>query len=204
MKVIGRPKEGETVVVAAASGPVGSMVGQLAKLVGARAVGIVGGQQKLEYVLEELGFDAAVDHRSKDFKTDLEHACPKGVDVYFENVGGPVWEAVMPLLNLFARVPVCGLVANYNGTAASQHDNMPAMMSAILRRSLLIRGFIQTEFVAEHYAAFEAEIAPLVNSGRIKYREDIVQGLENAPEALIGMLQGKNFGKLLVRVGERP
>jgi NADPH-dependent curcumin reductase CurA len=203
MKVIGRPKEGETVVVAAASGPVGSMVGQLAKLAGARAVGIVGGQQKLEYVRDELGFDAVVDHRSKDFKTDLEHACPRGVDIYFENVGGAVWEAVLPLLNLYARVPVCGLVANYNGAAASQHDIVPAMMSAILSRSLQIRGFIQTEFVAEHYAAFEAEIGPLVNSGRVKYREDVVEGLENAPEALIGMLQGKNFGKLLVNVGDR-
>ncbi|TQX82849.1 MULTISPECIES: NADP-dependent oxidoreductase [unclassified Rhizobium] len=203
MKVIGRPKEGETVVVAAASGPVGSMVGQLAKLAGARAVGIVGGQQKLDYVRDELGFDAVVDHCSKDFKTDLELACPKGIDVYFENVGGPVWEAVMPLLNMYARVPVCGLVANYNGAAASEQDNVPAMMSAILRRSLLIRGFIQTEFVVEHYAAFEAEIGPMVNSGRIKYREDVVEGLENAPEALIGMLQGKNFGKLLVKVADR-
>jgi NADPH-dependent curcumin reductase CurA len=202
MKVIGQPKDGETVVVAAASGPVGSMVGQIAKLAGARAVGIAGGKKKSDFVREELGFDAVVDHRSKDFASDLEAACPKGIDVYFENVGGHVWDAVLPLLNQFARVPVCGLVAQYNGSGAAEHDRLPATMSAILRRSLRIRGFIQSEFVKDHYGAFEKEIGPLVASGRIRYKEDVVDGLERAPDAFIGMLTGKNFGKLLVRMAD--
>ncbi|WP_397517576.1 NADP-dependent oxidoreductase [Rhizobium ruizarguesonis] len=200
MKVIGQPKKGETVVVAAASGPVGSLVGQIAKLAGARAVGIAGGQEKCAHVRDELGFDAVVDHRSKGFASDLANACPDGIDVYFENVGGPVWDAVLPLMNLYGRVPVCGLIANYNGASSSDHDKLPATMSAVLRRSLLMRGFINTEFVKEHYTAFRQEIGPLVASGKIKYREDIVDGLENAPDAFIGMLSGKNFGKLLVRV----
>lgn len=200
MKVIGQPKKGETVVVAAASGPVGSLVGQIAKLAGARAVGIAGGQGKCAYVRDELGFDAVVDHRSKGFASELANACPDGIDVYFENVGGPVWDAVLPLMNLYGRVPVCGLIANYNGASSSDQDKLPATMSAVLRRSLLMRGFINTEFVKEHYTAFQQEIGQLVASGMIKYREDIVDGLENAPDAFIGMLSGKNFGKLLVRV----
>jgi NADPH-dependent curcumin reductase CurA len=200
MKVIGQPKSGETVVVAAASGPVGSLVGQLAMRVGARAVGIAGGRDKCEYVKNELGFDAAVDHRSPDFASELAALCPKGVDVYFENVGGHVWDAVFPLLNLYARVPVCGLIAQYNGPVIGEQDRLPATMSAILRRSLLLRGFINTEFVLTHYEAFQQELGPLVAAGEIKYREDVVDGLENAPKAFIGMLKGSNFGKLLVRV----
>jgi NADPH-dependent curcumin reductase CurA len=200
LKFIGKPKEGETVVVAAASGPVGSMVGQLAKLAGARAVGIAGGPEKCAFVKDELGFDAVVDHRSKDFVGDLEAACPKGIDVYFENVGGHVWDAVFPLLNPFARVPICGLVAQYNGAISSDADRLPAMMSAILRKSLNLRGFIQTEFAPEHFGAFLGEIGPGVSSGGIRYREDIVDGLENAPKAFIGMLTGGNFGKLIVKV----
>lgn len=200
MKVIGQPKSGETVVVAAASGPVGSLVGQLAMRVGARAVGIAGGRDKCDYVKNELGFDAAVDHRSPDFASELAALCPKGVDVYFENVGGHVWDAAFPLLNLYARVPVCGLIAQYNGPVIGEQDRLPATMSAILRRSLLLRGFINTEFVPTHYEAFQQELGPLVAAGEIKYREDVVDGLENAPKAFIGMLKGSNFGKLLVRV----
>jgi NADPH-dependent curcumin reductase CurA len=200
MKVIGQPKSGETVVVAAASGPVGSLVGQLAMRAGARAVGIAGGRDKCDYVKNELGFDAVVDHRSPDFASELASLCPKGIDVYFENVGGHVWDAVLPLMNLYGRVPVCGLIAQYNGAGKGDQDRLPATMSAILRRSLLLRGFINTEFVTTHYEAFQAELGPLVAAGEIKYREDIVDGLENAPEAFIGMLKGSNFGKLLVRV----
>ncbi len=202
MKVIGQPRKGETVVVAAASGPVGSLVGQLAKLAGARAVGIAGGSDKCAYVKNELGFDAVVDHRSQNFASELEGVCTKGIDVYFENVGGHVWDAVLPLLNQYARVPVCGLIAQYNGPGQSDHDRLPATMSAVLRRSLLLRGFINTEFLGAHYESFQQEIGPLVASGEIKFREDIVDGLRNAPEAFIGMLSGSNFGKLLIRVAE--
>jgi NADPH-dependent curcumin reductase CurA len=200
MKVIGQPKPKETVVVAAASGPVGSLVGQIAKHAGARAVGIAGGKDKCDYVKGELGFDAVIDHRPPAFASELASACPDGIDVYFENVGGHVWDAVFPLLNLYARVPVCGLIAQYNGPGESSGDRLPALMSAILRRSLVLRGFINTEFLDAHYDAFQKEIGPLVASGKIRYREDVVDGLENTPEAFIGMLSGSNFGKLLVRV----
>ncbi|WP_312622453.1 NADP-dependent oxidoreductase [Agrobacterium pusense] len=201
LKFIGKPKQGETVAVAAASGPVGSMVGQLAKLYGARAVGIAGGPDKCAFVKDELGFDSVVDHRSENFVSDLNAASPNGIDVYFENVGGRVWDAVLPLLNQFGRVPVCGLVSQYNGANSSQTDRLPATMSAILRQSLLVRGFIQTEYAADHFNDFLAEIGPRVASGEIRYREDVVDGLENAPDAFIGMLKGKNFGKLIVKIG---
>ena len=203
LKVIGQPKAGETVVVAAASGPVGSLVGQLAKHAGARAIGIAGGYDKCAYVRSELGFDAVVDHRSTTFPTDLASACPNGIDVYFENVGGAVWDAVLPNLNKYARVPLCGLVALYNGTGGKEQNKLPETMTTLLKLSILVCGFINTEFVADHYQAFGRDIGPLVASGQIKYREDVIEGLDNAPEAFIGMLEGKNFGKLLVRVADR-
>ena len=197
---IGRPKPGETVVVAAASGPVGSAVGQIARIKGARAVGIAGGPDKCAYVREELGFDAAIDHRAPDLKDQLRAACPKGVDVYFENVGGKVWDAVFPLLNEFARIPVCGLVAQYNAVGAFDGpDRLPALMGQVLTKSLTMRGFIQREF-ADQRAAFYRDMAAWIAEGRVKYREDVVEGLEAAPEAFIGMLEGRNFGKLVVRV----
>jgi NADPH-dependent curcumin reductase len=197
---IGRPMPGETVVVAAATGPVGSCVGQLAKIFGARAVGIAGGPAKVAY-LRELGFDAALDHYAPDFADQLAAATPDGVDVYFENVSGRVWDAVFPRLNSFARIPVCGLVAQYNATELPPGpDRTPLLMSAILRRSLTVRGFIQTEFAEEFMPEFLSRATPWVQEGWLKYREDIVESLENAPEAFIGMLEGKNFGKLLVRV----
>jgi NADPH-dependent curcumin reductase CurA len=200
MKVIGQPKPGETVVVAAASGPVGSLVGQLAKLAGARAVGIAGGPEKCAYVRDQLGFDAAIDHRSAGLAEKLAKSCPSGIDVYFENVGGPIWQAVLPLLNRFARVPICGLIAHYNDAPGAEQNLLPATMLAVLRRSLLLRGYINTEFVDEYYDSFLREIGPRVRSGDIRYREDIVDGIENAPEAFIGMLAGRNFGKALVRL----
>ncbi|TNM59430.1 NADP-dependent oxidoreductase [Aliirhizobium smilacinae] len=202
LKFIGQPKQGETVAVAAASGPVGSMVGQLARLAGARAVGIAGGPEKCAYVKDELGFDTVVDHRSERFASDLQTACPDGIDVYFENVGGHVWDGVLPLLNQFARIPVCGLVAHYNGSGSADIDRLPATMSTILRRSLLVRGFIQTEFAADHFDEFLDEIGPRVASGEVRYREDIIDGLENAPEAFIGMLTGRNFGKLIIKIAD--
>lgn len=197
---IGKPKPGETVVVAAASGPVGATAGQLARILGARAIGIAGGEEKVAH-LRELGFDAAIDHRAPDLKHQLKAAAPDGVDVYFENVGGHVWDAVFPLLNEFARIPVCGLVAHYNDTALPPGpDRTATLMSAILRKSLTVRGFIQNEFAGTLEGEFLARATPWVKDGSLKYREHIVDGLENAPEAFIGMLDGKNFGKLIIRV----
>jgi len=200
MRVIGQPKAGETVVVAAATGPVGSLVGQLARAAGARAVGIAGGAEKCTYALREFGFDAALDHREPNLPERLAAVCPQGIDVYFENVGGAIWQAVLPLLNKFARVPVCGLIAQYNSVEPEGGRNaLAATMRAILTRSLTVRGFINYDF-AEHYPDFLREVGAGVAAGRIRYREDIVEGLARAPQAFIGMLTGRNFGKLLVRV----
>lgn len=197
---IGKPQPGETVVVAAASGPVGSAVGQIAMIKGARAVGIAGGASKCAFVRDELGFDTVVDHRAPDFAEKLAAACPNGIDVYFENVGGAVWDAVFPLLNSFARIPVCGLIAQYNTEGPFEGpDRLPVVMMAVLRKSLTIRGFIQREF-ADQRPAFYREMAGWIKSGRVKYREDVVDGLENAPQALMGLLEGRNFGKLLIKV----
>jgi NADPH-dependent curcumin reductase CurA len=192
---IGRPKAGETVAVAAASGAVGSVVGQVAKIRGCRAVGIAGGLDKCRFVVEELGFDACVDHRASDFVRQLEAACPAGIDVYFENVGGAVQQAVWRLLNDFARIPVCGLISQYSATAPMPGPDM----FSVLRKRLTLRGFIVWDFAARQ-ADFLRGMGEWVGGGRVKYREDMVEGLENAPAAFLGLLQGKNFGKLLVKV----
>jgi NADPH-dependent curcumin reductase CurA len=192
---IGQPKPGETVVVAAASGAVGSVVGQIAKIKGCRAVGIAGGPDKCGFVVDDLGFDACIDHRAGDFAHRLEAACPAGIDVYFENVGGAVQQAVWPLLNDFARIPVCGLIAQYNATTPLPGPDM----FSVLRKRLTLRGFIVWDFAARQ-ADFLRDAGEWVRTGRLKYREDVVEGLENAPAAFIGMLQGKNFGKMLVKV----
>lgn len=200
LHLIGKPKAGETVVVAAASGPVGSLVGQLAKLAGARSVGIAGGPEKCKYVKDVLGFDVVIDHKSPNFEKELTAACPSGIDVYFENVGGLIWQAVLPLLNKFARVPVCGLISQYNGVPTEDLKNsVAATMRQVLSKSLTIRGFINIEFL-DHYPEFLAQVGSAVQKEKIKYLEDIVEGLENAPKAFIGMLEGKNFGKLIVKV----
>jgi NADPH-dependent curcumin reductase CurA len=198
--LIGQPKPGETVAVAAATGAVGAVVGQLAKLRGCRAIGIAGGPEKCRYLLDELGFDAAVDHRAPDLKEKLAAVCPDGIDVYFENVGGVVWDAVFPLLNTFARVPVCGVIAHYNDTELPPGpDRTPRLMRAILTKRLTVRGFLVSDF-GDQEAAFLRDMSRWVREGKIKYREDVVDGLEAAPQALIGLLKGRNFGKLLVRV----
>jgi NADPH-dependent curcumin reductase CurA len=202
MNAIGKPRRGETVVVAAASGPVGSLAGQMARIAGARAVGIAGGSKKCAYLREELQFDAAVDHRSPEFPALLVAACPQGIDMYFENVGGAVWQAVLPLLNRFARVPVSGLVAQYDGPdKTGAVDNLAATMRQILNQRIRVQGFINYDFTKEYYAHFLRDVPKWISEGRVKYREDIVDGLESAPRAFIGMLAGQNFGKLLVRVG---
>jgi NADPH-dependent curcumin reductase len=197
---IGQPRPGETLVVAAATGPVGSAVGQIGRIKGCRSVGIAGGPEKCRYLVEELGFDAAVDHRSPDMPDRLREACPDGIDIYFENVGGAVWDAVFPLLNTFARVPVCGLVAQYNATAAPEGpDRTAALMRSILTRRLTLRGFIVGDFASQREDFFR-DVSGWIREGRIKYREDVVEGLEQAPEAFIGMLKGRNFGKMLVKL----
>ena len=199
---IGKPQAGETVVVAAASGAVGSAVGQIARVKAARAVGIAGGADKCRYVKEDLGFDDCLDHRASDFAARLKAACPKGIDVYFENVGGAVFDAVLPLLNPFARIPVCGLIAQYNATELPPGPNrLPLLMRSVLTKRLLIRGFIVWDFAAR-LDDFLRDVSQWLKEGRIKHREDIVEGLENAPATLIGLLKGKNFGKQLVRVAE--
>jgi NADPH-dependent curcumin reductase len=203
LRVIGQPKPGETVVVAAASGPVGALVGQLARKAGARAVGIVGGPEKCAFIRGELGFDAAIDHRAIDFEQQLAAACPNGIDVYFENVGGAVWTAMWPLLNQFARVPVCGLVAQFGQPVPPGPDRLPATIRQVLSKSLTIRGFIILDF-PELFADFEREIGAGLKDGTIRHREDVVDGLENAPRAFIGMLEGRNFGKSIVRVADQP
>jgi NADPH-dependent curcumin reductase CurA len=197
---IGKPQPGETVVVAAASGPVGSMVGQIAQIKGARAVGIAGGAEKCTFVKNELKFADCLDHRAPDFAEQLAAACPKGIDVYFENVGGAVFDAVLPLLNPFARVPVCGLVSMYNATELPPGPNrLPLLMRAVLSKRLTVRGFIVSDFAAKQ-PEFLREVATWMREGRIKFREDVVEGLENAPRALIGLLKGWNFGKVVVQV----
>jgi NADPH-dependent curcumin reductase CurA len=199
---IGQPKPGETVVVAAATGAVGSVVGQIAKLKGCRVVGIAGGEEKVRYLTKELGFQAGLDHRAADFGERLRTACPKGIDVYFENVGGKVWDAVFPLLNPFARVPVCGLIAHYNDTGLPPGpDRTSLLMDAILVKRLTLRGFIVSDFAAQT-DDFLREVGGWLHEGKLKYREDVVVGLEKAPAAFIGLLEGRNFGKLLVKLAE--
>jgi NADPH-dependent curcumin reductase CurA len=196
---LGTPKAGETVVVAAASGAVGAAVGQIAKIKGCRAVGIAGGRDKCDYVVKELGFDACVDRRSETLAEHLKAACPDGIDVYFESVGGKVFEAVLPLMKDFGRVPVCGLIAQYNMTELPEGpDQTPKVMRAILAKRLKFQGFIVSDFNAEA-GEFQSDMAAWVREGKMRYREDIVEGIENAPAAMIGLLKGKNFGKLLVK-----
>jgi NADPH-dependent curcumin reductase CurA len=197
---IGKPQPGETVVVAAASGAVGAVVGQIAKIKGARAVGIAGGPEKCRYVVQKLGFDACIDHHGPDLAERLKEACPKGVDVYFENVGGPVFEAVFPLFNAFARMPVCGLISQYNAASAQQSSlTVAQLMRATLTKRLTIRGFIVSDFAAKE-PDFLRDVSAWLREGRIKYREHVIEGLENAPRGLIGLLRGENFGKAVVRV----
>lgn len=200
---IGAPKAGDTVVVAAATGAVGSVVGQIAKLKGCRVVGIAGGADKCRSAVQELGFDACIDHHSPDLAALLAAACPKGIDVYFENVGGKVFDAVLPLLNTAARVPVCGLIAHYNATALPEGpDRSPVLMRNILTKRIRMQGFIIFDDYGHRYPEFAKDMGQWLASGKIKFREDIVDGLENAAQSFIGLLEGKNFGKLIVRVAQ--
>ncbi len=199
---IGAPMPGETIVVAAATGPVGATVGQIGKLMGCRVVGIAGGPEKCTYAVAELGFDACIDHKAPDFADKLAKASPKGIDVYFENVGGKVLDAVIPLLNPNARMPVCGLISQYNATELpAGPDRMNWLMGQILAKKIKVQGFIIFDTFGHLYPEFAREMAAWIEAGKIKYREEIIDGLETAPAAFIGLLRGENFGKRVIRVG---
>ncbi len=200
---IGQPKAGETVVVAAATGAVGAVVGQIAKLKGCRVVGIAGSARKCRYAVEELGFDACIDHHSENLSHALFAACPKGIDVYFESVGGAVFDAVLPVLNTGARIPLCGLIANYNDSAPSDvPDRLGGAMRTLLTKRIKMQGFIIFADYASRFGEFSSQMSTWIKEGKIKYREDIQNDLELAPQAFIGLLEGHNFGKLVIRVGE--
>lgn len=200
---IGQPQAGETVVVAAATGPVGSVVGQVAKLKGCRVIGIAGGTEKCHYAKSELGFDDCIDHHAADFAKQLANACLDGIDIYYENVGGKVFDAVLPLLNTSARIPICGLISHYNDTALPPGpDRLPLLTATILKKRLRMQGFIIFLDYGTHYPKFLKQMSTWLANDEVKYKEDIVDGLENALSAFIGMLKGENFGKLIIRVSE--
>ena len=200
---IGNPQMGETVVVAAASGAVGSVVGQVARLRGCRVVGIAGGAEKCAYVINELGFDACIDHLAADFPLELAAACYEGIDIYFESVGGPVFDAVLPLLKTKARIPVCGLISHYNETALPKGpDRISLLLRTILTKRLTMKGFIIFDDYGDRFEEFQTQMSEWVRDEKVKFRENMIEGLQNAPAAFIGLLEGRNFGKLLVRVAD--
>ncbi|HEX7886936.1 MAG TPA: NADP-dependent oxidoreductase [Phenylobacterium sp.] len=196
------PEAGETVVVSAASGGVGQIAGQLARLRGARVVGIAGRPEKCRFVTEELGFDACVSHLSPTFADDLRAACPTGADVYFENVGGPVFDAVLPLLKPGSRMTICGLIAHYGDAPDANAGELEAARARA--RGALVQNLFVGDYVESHHDAFLRDMAPWVAQGKVRYREDIREGLETIPAAFAEMLQGGNFGKMLVRVADDP
>jgi NADPH-dependent curcumin reductase CurA len=195
LKEIGQPKAGETVVVSAASGAVGSVAGQLAKIWGCRAVGIAGGREKCDYVTRELGFDACIDYKSGSLRDELQQACPKGVDVYFDNVGGEILDTLLARMNLFGRIVLCGTISDYNATEPYRLKNLRAM----LVNRLKLQGMIVYDWKDRYGEALKA-LAGYLAQGKLKYRESVIEGLENAPRGLIELLQGKNFGKQLVKL----
>lgn len=198
---IGQPKVGETVVVAAATGAVGAMVGQIAKLKGARVVGIAGGAEKCRQAVDDLGFDACVDRHGPLLGEQLAAACPAGIDVYFENVGGDVLAAVLPLLNLGARMPVCGFVAHYNDSAGLPGiSQLPQFLAAILQKRLRVQGFIILDHYGARFDVFRSDMEEWINGGQVKALEHVVDGLLQAPAALSDLLQGRHSGKVVVRL----
>ncbi|MGP5403943.1 NADP-dependent oxidoreductase [Psychrobacter celer] len=200
---IGKPQKGETLVVAAATGPVGATVGQVGNQYGLRTVGIAGGADKCEFAVRELGFDVCIDHKADDFAEQLKDACPDGIDIYYENVGGKVFDAVMPLLNAHARIPVCGLVSQYNATDLPEgKDRLGMLMGLILRQRLTVKGFIIFEEYGDHFPEFLETMGKWVESGAVKTKEHITDGLNNAPDAFVKMLNGENFGKTVIKVAD--
>ena len=205
---LGRPKAGETLVVAAATGPVGSMVGQIAKAHGLRTVGIAGGAKKCALAVEKFGFDVCLDHTEyadgKAMRAAIAEHCPKGVDIYFENVAGKIFEGVLPLMNVGGRIPLCGLISWYNAgalgaNAGGEKDNLPKLWRTILVNRLSVNGFIISDHW-DRYGDFLRDVGPMLAKGQIAYQEDITEGLENAPRAFMGLLTGENFGKQIVKV----
>ena len=200
---IGAPKPGETLVVAGASGPVGATVGQIGKILGCRVVGIAGGAEKCAHVVETLGFDACVDYKADGFADALKDAAPEGIDIYFENVGGAVFDAVLPLLNPSARIPVCGLISQYNATSLPDGpDRMNYLMGQILRKRMTMRGFIVFDDFGHLYPQFAEQMGAWVKDGKIRYREEMISGLEQAPGAFIGLLKGEAFGKRVIHLAD--
>lgn len=198
---IGQPKAGETLVVAGASGPVGATVGQIAKILGCRVVGIAGGPEKCTHVVHTLGFDACIDYKADEFPGTLQPAVPDGIDIYFENVGGAVFDAVLPLLNPSARIPVCGLISQYNATSLPDGpDRMGYLTGQILRKRMTMRGFIVFDDFGHLYPEFTKQIGEWVAQGRMTYQEEMIFGLERAPEAFVGLLRGEAFGKRVVKL----
>jgi len=191
-----RPKPGETVLVSGAAGAVGSYVGQIARIKGCRVIGIAGGAEKCRLLKEELGFDAAIDYKNSNVAAELRTLCPKGVDCYFDNVGGAVTDAVFPQLATFARVSICGQISQYNNTTV---ETGPRLLSYVLVKQARVEGFIVSRYF-DRAKEFFSEMVPWVRDGRVKYRETVVEGIENAPKAFIGMLNGENVGKMLVKV----
>ncbi len=198
---IGQPEPGETLVVAGASGPVGATVGQIGKILGCRVVGIAGGPEKCAHVVDTLGFDACIDYKAGGFADALQEAVPDGIDIYFENVGGAVFDAVLPLLNTSARIPVCGLISQYNATSLPDGpDRLSLLMGTILRKRMTLRGFIVFDDFGHLYPEFAEQVGAWVREGKIQYREEVIDGLEQAPEAFVGLLNGEAFGKRVVKL----
>lgn len=197
---VGQPRVGDTVVVSAASGAVGAVVGQIARIMGCRVVGIVGSQAKADYIVRELGFDAAINYRTDNLMQALGRECPRGIDVYFENVGGKVWDAVVEHLAIGARVAVCGRIAEYNVT---EPELVPRNLRFFIPKRVRMQGFLVFDF-NHRYPEGLARMAEWIRSGEMKYKEDVVEGLESAPAAFLKLFSGENFGKLLVKVGEEP
>ncbi len=198
---IGKPQPGDTLVVAAATGPVGATVGQIGKIKGCRVIGVAGGEEKCCYAKETLGFDECLDHKDDEFKAKLREICSEGIDIYYENVGGKVFDAVLPLLNVGARIPVCGLVSRYNATKLPDGpDRMSVLMATVLVKRIKVQGFIIFDDYGHRYDEFVQDMNEMLKSGKIHYKEQMLEELESGPEAFIGMLEGKNFGKLVIKV----
>lgn len=198
---IGRPRPGEILVVAAATGPVGATVGQLARLWGCKGVGVAGGAEKCRYVVETLGFDACLDHRAADFEAQLAAVCDNGIDIYYENVGGRVFDAVFPLLNSGARIPLCGTVSNYNThTLPGSPDRAAYIMTEMIKRRITMRGFIVFDDFGDRFPEFFDAMSKLIAEGKIEYKEHLFTGLEQAPDVLKKLLRGETFGKVIIQI----